>query len=72
MKRTTLYLPEDLKRALEHAAIARGCSEAEVVRQAIRALTAEAVPTPRLPLFRSAKPTLAEKVDAALVRFGRR
>jgi len=72
MKRTTLYLPDDLKRALEHAASARGCSEAELVREAIRALTADAVPRPRLPLFKSAKSTLAEKVDAALVGFGRR
>ena len=72
MKRTTLYLPLDLKRALERAAATRGCSEAELVRVAIRGLTGDTAPRPRLPLFKSDKPTLAEGVDAALVGFGRR
>ena len=32
MKRTTIYLPDDLKEALERTAAAEGRSEAEVVR----------------------------------------
>jgi hypothetical protein len=73
MRRTTIYLPNDLKRVLEHAAAARGCTEAEFVREAIRALTADtAPPRPRLPLFKSGKPRLAERIDAALAGFGRR
>lgn len=73
MRRTTVYLPDDLKQALEQAAAARGCSEATLVREAIRVLTMDATPLrPRLPLFRSGKATLAERVDAALAGFGRR
>lgn len=73
MRRTTIYLPDDLKRALEHVAAARGSSEAELVREAIRTLTMGAPPPrPRLPLFRSGKRRLAERVEAALAGFGRR
>lgn len=73
MRRTTVYLPDDLKRALEAAAAARGCSEAELIREAIQALTAATPPPrPRLPLFKSGKPTLAERIDAALAGFGQR
>jgi hypothetical protein len=67
MRRTTVYLPDDLKLALERTAARRGTSEAEVVRQAISAATAEqSYPTLCLPLFDSGDPTLAERVDAEL------
>ncbi len=67
MRRTTIYLPEDLKKALERTAAAQGKSEAEVVRTALAAATAEqAHPRPRLPLFDSGDPTLAERVDEEL------
>jgi len=67
MKRTTLYLPDELKAALERTAAAEGKSEAEVVRSALAAATADkAHPKPRLPLFDSGDPTLAERVDEAL------
>lgn len=67
MKRTTIYLPDDLKAALERTAAATGSSEAEIVRGAVAAATAEhAYPSPRLPLFSSDDPTLAERVDEAL------
>ncbi len=73
MEKTTVYLPEDLKRALERAAAARGCSEAELIREAIRALAKDASPPrPRLPLFKSGKRGLAERVDRALAGFGKR
>jgi hypothetical protein len=53
------------------AAVARGCSEAELIREALRAVTARtAPPRPRLPLFKSRKPRLAERVDEALAGFG--
>lgn len=48
MVKTTLYVPDDLKRALERVAKARGVSEAELHRQALRALVrAEDRPRPR-------------------------
>ena len=67
MKRTTIYLPEELKAALERAAAEQGKSEAELVRSAIAAATAEAThPRPTVPLFESGDPTLAERVDEEL------
>ena len=67
MKRTTLYLPSDLKAALARTAEAQGKSEAEVVRAAVAIATAEHVhPSPRLPLFESGDPSLAERVDEEL------
>jgi plasmid stability protein len=67
MRRTTIYLPDELKAALERTAALQGKSEAEIVRGALVAATAEdAYPAPRLPLFDSGDPTLAERVDEAL------
>ena len=70
MQKTTVYVPEELKRSLAQAAAARGCSEAELIREALRAVTAGSAPRPRLPLFESRKPRLAERVDEALAGFG--
>lgn len=71
MRRTTIYLPDDLKTALERTAAAQGTSEAEVVRNALAAATArEEHPRPRLPLFDSGDATLAERADDALAGFG--
>ncbi|MGH7268466.1 MAG: CopG family transcriptional regulator [Candidatus Rokuibacteriota bacterium] len=73
MQKTTVYLPEDLKRALEEAARSRGESVAELIREALRALVATTKPPrPRIPLFRSDDPTLAERADEALHGFGER
>lgn len=69
MKRTTIYLPDDMKAALERTAKARGLTEAEVVRSAVATVTAQhAYPPPRVPLFQTGDPTLAERVDAELAR----
>jgi plasmid stability protein len=69
MKRTTLYLPDDLKAALERTAAAEGRSEAAIVRSAVASATERhAYPPPRLPLFESGDPTLAERVDEELAR----
>lgn len=71
MQKTTVYVPEELKRSLARAAAARGCSEAELIREALRAVAARVTPPrPRLPLFKSRKPRLAERVDQALAGFG--
>ena len=71
MQKTTVYLPDELKRALGRSAAARGVSEAELIREALRAITADAPPPkPRLPLFSSGQADLAERVDAALEGFG--
>lgn len=73
MQKTTLYLPDDLKVALERAAARRKCSMADVVRDALRAFTAAIErPRPKLPLFTSRDPRLAESVDDALAGFGER
>jgi hypothetical protein len=73
MLKTTVYLPRPLKAALARAARASGSSEARLIRRAIEDLTAAAdVPRPRIPLFRSHAPDLAERVDEALRGFGER
>jgi Ribbon-helix-helix protein, copG family len=73
MQKTTVYLPDDLKHELERVAAARGCSEAELFREAVRMLAEEAAsPRPRLPLFKSGKRGLAERIDRALAGFGER
>jgi Ribbon-helix-helix protein, copG family len=67
MRRTTIYLPDELKAALERTASARGTSEAEVIRSALVAATRDQPPPkPMLPLFDSGDPTLAERVDEVL------
>lgn len=71
MVKTTVYLPDELKDALGRVAQQTGRSEADLVREAISALTrATAAPKPRLPLFASGDPTLAERVEDALEGFG--
>jgi hypothetical protein len=71
MQKTTVYIPKDVKRALGQVAAARGVSEAELIRGALRALTSKTPPPrPRLPLIKSGKPRLAECIDDALLKFG--
>jgi hypothetical protein len=73
MVKTTLYLPKPLKAALARAARNAGSSEAELIRQAVGQLThAAPAPRPRIPLFRSNSPRLAERVEEALDGFGER
>jgi hypothetical protein len=71
MQKTTVYVPKDLKRALARAAAAKGQSEAQLIRDALRAATeAHAAPRPRLPLFASGKPHISVDVERALAGFG--
>ena len=73
MTKTTVYLPAELKRALARLARERGCSEAELLREAVSRLVGEAEsPAPRLPLFRSTGPSIAEDVERALEGLGLR
>ena len=46
-------------------------SRAELIREALRTVAGdEPIPPPRLPLFKSRKPGLAERLDKALDGFG--
>jgi hypothetical protein len=52
MKKTTVYLPDDLKAAPERMAAREVRSEADLIRQAVRGLTQSLeAPRPKLPLF---------------------
>ena len=73
LKKTTLYLPDHLKRRVESIARIKGTSEADVIRDAIvDAVRAEARPAPRVPLTQRGlgDPSIAERVDELLDRFG--
>lgn len=75
MKKTTLYLPDDLKSSLERVSRAVGRSEADLLREALRVLVDGAIPPkPRLPITRRGlgDPTIAGRVDSLLAGFGRR
>ena len=69
MRKTTVYLPDSLKREVERRARRRSCSEAEVIRQAIR--DAIARPEPR-PGIIPGGDSWAERVDDHLGGFGDR
>lgn len=73
MERTTVYLTERQKRALERAARSEGRSEAELIREGVDLVTSrhEAAEL-RLPLFESGQRDLASRVDEELVGFGER
>jgi Arc/MetJ-type ribon-helix-helix transcriptional regulator len=71
MKKTTVYLPDELKADLERVAGAVGRSEAGLIRDALKALLdKQRSPRPKLPLFDSGDPTLAERVDEELAGRG--
>jgi Ribbon-helix-helix protein, copG family len=69
VKKTTVYVPDDLKEALTRVARERGVAEAEVIRQAIAAAVSR--PAPRGGLFASDRLS-ADRVDEDLVGFGER
>ncbi len=73
MNKTTVYLPEGLKRSLRRMAAASGRSEADLIREAIATqVQAYARPRPQGQLFESGDPSLAENVEEALAGFGER
>lgn len=66
--KTTVYLPDDLKRALEQEALRRGVSEAHLIRSAIQ--DAVVRPRPRVG-FIDGEP-IADRVDELMAGFGDR
>lgn len=71
MRKTTVYLPDDLKTRLERTSAALRRSEAAVIREAIEAyVESRGAARPVIPLFSSGDPTLAERVDEELAGFG--
>lgn len=71
LEKTTAYLPRELKDALRETARESGRSEADLIREGIRVVTdSGSVVSPRLPLFESGIPDLAERVDEHLAGFG--
>lgn len=71
MTKTTLYLPDDLRAAVKRAAVLRGVSEAEVIRQSIRDAVSDARPRPQGALYSSGRP-IARRADELLAGFGQR
>ena len=67
-QKTTIYLPDELKAAVEGEARRRGLSEAEVIRQAIT----QAVSRPRPGVGIISGEPFAERVDELLDGFGER
>ena len=73
MRKTTVYLPDDVKESLEQMATDEGRSEADIIREAIRAtVLTRKRPRPRLPLTAQGlgDPSAAERVDSLLEGFG--
>lgn len=66
--KTTVYLPDDLKAEVTGAARRRGCSEAQIIRDAIAAAVVRPRPTPGII---SGEP-FAERTDELLEGFGER
>jgi hypothetical protein len=73
MKKTTIYLPDELKAAVERVAAAEGQSEAELIRAALREkISAVGSVRPTVPLSPTGlgDPSIAERVDDLLAGFG--
>ena len=72
MKKTTIYLPDELKAEVEKIASAEGRPEAEFIREAIaKHVEAQLPPAPRvLEGMSLGDPTIAERVDELLDGFG--
>ena len=71
VKRTTIYLPEQLKAALEQMAAEERRTEADLIREGLERLLESRYPRPRIPLFESSlPPDAAEHFDDYLQGFG--
>lgn len=66
--KTTIYFSDEMKASIEVEARRRGCSEAQVIRDAVAAVTVR--PQPR-PGILDAEP-VADRVDKLLAGFGQR
>jgi plasmid stability protein len=68
MVKTTVYIPEQLKKRVRRMAAEQSRSEAAVIRDALEAYTAATErPRPTLPLFKSGRGDIARRVDELLV-----
>jgi len=71
MRKTTVYLPDDLKASLERRAAQTRRSEAEIIREGVRMAVSEGVaPLPHFDTFDTDDPLLSERVDELLEGFG--
>jgi hypothetical protein len=72
MKKTTVYLPDDLKAAVKFKARSQKRSEADVIRDAIAkdVMPPRRRPTIPLPGFELPDPTMAQHIDDFLDGFG--
>lgn len=71
MIKTTIYLPDELKRELARTAEAQGRSEAEIIREGIRlAIDKCAPPLPTLWTFSANDPDFIDRIDELLDGFG--
>jgi hypothetical protein len=70
MRKTTIYLPEELKARVERTARVQRRSEAEVIRAAIDEFTKDERPPLTLPLFDSGEVAPIDDWDEALRGFG--
>ena len=70
--KTSVYLPSEMKHALETEARRRGLSGAEMIREAIAAMLAAAPRgrEPRFGIFDSGDPEFAERAEEYLAGFG--
>jgi predicted transcriptional regulator len=67
MKKTTLYLPDEMKRRIERLALEEGRSEAQIIRQAIEAAETRTRAKPRIPIVGHGlgDPSIARHIDRA-------
>ncbi len=71
MVSTIVELPEEVAETLDRLARAEGITRSElIVRRAESVVPPPPSRPPRIPLFRSDDPTLAERVDELLEGFG--
>ncbi len=67
VKRTTVYLPDELKARLEMQARLERRTEADIIRESLdTALAARVRPKPRIPLGTLGDSTVAERVEELL------
>lgn len=73
MRKTTVYLPDEMKSGLARLARSEGKSEAALIREAVAETLGgrRKQNRPKLPLFASGQFDLAERVDEALGGFGK-
>ena len=73
-KKTTIYLPDRLKRDIERVAQTERRSEADVIRDAVEnSIYERRAPEPRIPLvsYGLGAPDIAERAEELLDGFGR-